>query len=81
MTHHVSAREANQHFSDILARAARGESVVITWRGEPVAELVKFGAGGMADDHNAAWDRLMSLLETNLNLGGAPVDRDALYDR
>jgi prevent-host-death family protein len=81
MVYTVSAREANQRFSDILGRAARGESVVITRRGEPVAELVKYGAGATADGDQASWDQLTELLETGLSLGGDSFDRDSLYDR
>ncbi len=34
----VSAREANQAFSKLLADAASGEEIVITRHGKPVAE-------------------------------------------
>lgn len=81
MTYKVSAREANQHFSDILGRAAQGESVVITRRGEPVAQLVKYRSSAVADDNSAAWDRLTATLETGVSLGGETFDRDDLYGR
>ena len=81
MAYTVSAREANQHFSDILGRAARGESVVITRRGEPVAQLVRYGSGAETDGDRAGWDHLMSTLEAGFSLGGKSFDRDDLYDR
>jgi prevent-host-death family protein len=81
MAYTVSAREANQQFSDILGRAAQGESVVITRRGQPVAELIKYGAGATAEGNGAAWDRLVSVLEIGLNLGGGTFDRDDLHER
>jgi prevent-host-death family protein len=81
MAYTVSAREANQRFSDILGRAAQGESVVITRRGEPVAQLIKYGSGAAADGNGAAWDRLMSTLEIGLSLGGESFERDDLYER
>jgi prevent-host-death family protein len=37
----VSAREANQQFSKILEEAVRGQEVVITRRGVPVAKVVQ----------------------------------------
>ncbi|MDF1585493.1 type II toxin-antitoxin system Phd/YefM family antitoxin [Marinimicrococcus flavescens] len=46
----ISARDANQQFSRILDAAARGEEVVITRRGVPVARLVP----AAADDKAAA---------------------------
>ena len=81
MAYTVSARDANQQFSDILGRAAQGESVVITRRGQPVAELIKYGAGASAEGNGAAWDRLVSTLEIGLNLGGGAFDRDDLHER
>jgi len=77
----VSAREANQRFSDLLGRAADGETVVITRRGKPVAQLVPYDAATVADDHLRAWDRMIALFERGLSLGSQPFDRDSLYDR
>lgn len=76
MTRIVSARDANQKFSDILGQAAEGETVIITRRGAPVAKLVPYAPtldGG-------AWDRLMTMLEKGLPLGGGTFTRDDLYD-
>ena len=81
MAYTVSAREANQRFSDILGRAAKGEAVVITRRGAPVAQLIKYGAGAAAEANSAAWDRLVSALETGFSLGGDTFDRDDLHER
>ncbi len=74
----VSAREANQRFSDILGRAAQGEATVITRRGEPVAQLMPYTE---ARKSSQAWSRLLGTLEAGLPLGGDGFDRDALYDR
>jgi prevent-host-death family protein len=79
MARKVSAREANQHFSDILGRAAQGEEIVITRRGEPVAQLVRYSA--VSAPQTQAWDRLMTMLEAGFPLDGQPFDRDELYDR
>jgi prevent-host-death family protein len=81
MTRIVTAREANQHFSDLLGRAAEGETVVITRRGKPVAQLVRYDAVTVADDRLRAWDRLIALCERGLSLGGQRFERDSLYDR
>jgi prevent-host-death family protein len=35
----VSVREANQNFSQIIAAAERGETIVITKNGTPVAKI------------------------------------------
>ncbi len=81
MVQSISARDANQHFSDILGRAARGEKIVITRRGEPVAQLMPYNASSLTQGQNGSWDRLMAMLEQGLPLGGDTFDRDELYDR
>ncbi len=74
----VSAREANQRFSRLLAEAAAGEEVVITRRGVPIAQLVPMRPRKEDRAHAAAVRRLMKLL--NFPLGGASFRRDELYD-
>lgn len=81
MAYTVSAREANQRFSDILGRAAQGESVVITRRGDPVAQLVKYGSGAATEGDSAAWDRLEAALQAGVEIGGGTFNRDDLYER
>ena len=78
MTRSISAREANQRFSDILGRAAQGEATVITRRGQPVAQLVPYAEERKPSQ---AWSRLLRTLEAGLPLGGRSFDRDPLYDR
>lgn len=43
MTDHVSVQEAKSHLSKLLARVERGEEIVITRRGKPIARLTAFG--------------------------------------
>jgi prevent-host-death family protein len=49
MTHMetVGIRELQQHASRVVARAAAGESIVVTDRGRPVARLVPLGGSGL----------------------------------
>ena len=35
----VTVREANQNFSQVIAAAERGESVIVTKNGKPVAKI------------------------------------------
>ena len=76
----VSAREANQRFSKLLARAAAGEEIVITKRGTPIARLAPVAAKGRrsADD---AGKLLLEFLRKGLPLGGVRVNREEIYDR
>lgn len=76
----VSAAEANRQFSRILGEASRGEDVVITRRGEPVARLAPIGRDPLDPVRDAAFSRLLATLEQGVDLGGERFDRDSLYD-
>ena len=78
---YVSAADANRQFSEILGQAANGETVIITRRGEPVAQLAPFDRRAGDGARSAAWSRLLSTLDEGLPLGGGVFDRDSLYDR
>ena len=81
MPRYVSAADANRQFSEILGQAAQGETVIITRRGEPVAQLTPFDHGAEDGARAAAWSRLLSTLDEGLPLGGDKFDRDSLHDR
>ncbi len=81
MKDYVSSREANQRFSEILRRAAAGETVTITRRGEPVAQVVPLGEPLRKKTATAAHGRLIRRLKKGLSLGGRSIDRDSLYRR
>lgn len=42
---HVSVTEAKARFSELLAHVERGERIVITRRGRPVAMLIPYESG------------------------------------
>lgn len=81
MTIFVSATDANRHFSDLLGRASEGETVVITRRGEPIAQLTKFAPKPLDEARERAWDRLLASMEQGVAIGDYVFDRDSLYDR
>jgi len=79
----ISARDANQHFADILGKAAAGETVIITRRGKPVATLAPYRPDTAASpERKAAWDRVLARLEKGVPAprGGWIWNRDELYD-
>lgn len=76
----VTAREANQKFSQLLASVDQGEEVVITRRGVPVARLVPEVAT-TGDERAQARRDLMEMLRKGVPLGGVRADRDEIYDR
>jgi len=87
----VTAAEANQHFAEILDKAAQGESFVITRGDRPVARIVPVAAAAADDaDEEArrrdaharrrdAHARLMEMIRTAGNHGGERFDRDSVY--
>ena len=79
----VSAREANQHFSALLARVEEGEEVVVTKRGRPVAVLKPYEPPELTPERKEAIARLMAMLDKGFPW---PKDfkmpsRDEIYDR
>ncbi len=76
----VSAREANQGFSRLLAAAAAGEEIVITRRGMPVAKLVPVTDGDTAH-RRAAQRQLLAALKRGAHLGGIRTTRDEMHER
>ena len=56
----IGASEARTHFARLLARVARGERIVITIRGTPVARLVPF-----ANPNRARTRRAISRLKAS----------------
>ena len=72
MTRAVGAYEAKTKFSELIGRAERGESFVITKNGRPVARIVPIYDFDRARAREAA-DRLRALLASQ----GLPVSEEA----
>ena len=73
---------ANQEFSRLIRDVERGEGVLITRRGRPIAKLMPHSADKTADpEWAAAYRRMMGLLQEGASLGGLKIGREELYDR
>jgi prevent-host-death family protein len=77
----VTAREANQAFSRILQEAERGESVVITRRGQPVAVIAPYRAAADVREREQAIDHIVALMHRGLPIGGRRFTRDEMHER
>jgi prevent-host-death family protein len=77
----VSAREANQQFSRLLGEVAKGEEVVITRRGRPVATLIPYRGRPMTPERKAAIERMMAHVREGVHLGGIRATRDEMHER
>jgi prevent-host-death family protein len=75
----VSAAEANRQFSKILREVGAGETVIVTSRGKPVAQIQP--PDRILADREAAKQELLEYLRSqptrNLNITWT---RDELYD-
>lgn len=78
MKQQISLREANQHLSRYIAAVEKGDEVVITKRGKPVARLVKIVAERkLTAEQEAALKRLFS---AGLKTGGRMYTREEIYE-
>jgi prevent-host-death family protein len=84
----VSAKEANQHFAEMLGKAEAGETVVITKRGVPVATLKPYRPEAACPERRAAWADLLASLERGAPIGITATearawkfDRDEAHER
>lgn len=64
----IGAFEAKNKFSELLDRVERGERVVITRRGKPVAELIPVAAGDVRRER--ALEASRRIRERAVNFGG-----------
>lgn len=75
----ITAAEANRAFSSLLRRASAGETVIVTSRGRPVAQI-----GPVREDvaaKEAAWQKLLTRLANQEPTGRlTPWTREDLYD-
>jgi prevent-host-death family protein len=55
----VSVREAKAQFSALVARAATGEEITLSWHGKPRARLVPLQAAGTVFRVDRDWLRSM----------------------
>jgi prevent-host-death family protein len=77
----VSSTDANQMFAEILGKAVAGETVIITRRGRPVAQLTSYRPEAASPERKAAWDKLIARLGSiPMPAGGFVWNRDELYE-
>jgi prevent-host-death family protein len=65
----VSARDANHGFSELLSAVERGEELLITKRGRPVAVLSPYRPPLMTAERQAAIDHAIKVMKKGLPWG------------
>ena len=78
----VSAREANQHFAQVLSSVEAGEQVLVTKRGKPVAVISPY-RGETSEQRRAAIEDFLKLLNKPLIAAAEfrTVSRDEMHER
>lgn len=75
----VTARDANQGFSDNLKQAENGDTVVITRRGRPVAMLSPYPTPDL-HDRELAIEHIVRLMREGVPIGRC-FTRDEMHER
>ena len=79
----VTARQANHEFSELLSCVERGEEIVITKRGKPVALLCRYQPPLLTPERQAAIDHAIQVMGTGLAWDGnlRKFTRDEMHER
>jgi prevent-host-death family protein len=79
----VSARQANHEFSSLLARAERGEDILITKRRKPVAILSPYRPPAMTTERKKAIQHAIHVMTKGLPWGDTvpKFSRDEMHER
>jgi len=79
----ITARDANQRFSEILAAVQTGEKVTITKRGRPVAVLSPYRGRTLTAERQAAIDNAIAVMDEPVAVKGEfrGYSRDEMHER
>lgn len=82
ITRTLTPRDAKQSFARCIREVEAGEEFVITRNGTPVARLSPVSKRRVLTPAQlAALERLRTAAREGWDLGGGPLDRDALHER
>lgn len=82
MQQHISLRDINQHFSRYITIIEKGDEIIITRRGKPIAKLSPLTEEKiLTPQQQAAWERSLKRLKQGYALGEKKFNRADLYDR
>jgi len=74
----ITASNANRGFSNLLREVSKGEEIMITSRGTPVAKVISVKSTVL--QKNAMKKLLLSRLKTQVATGSRNWTRNELYD-
>lgn len=74
----ITASNANRGFSNLLREVSKGEEIMITSRGTPVAKVISVKSTVL--QKNAMKELLLSRLKTQIATGSRNWTRNELYE-
>ena len=78
----ISLREINQHFSKYIRTVEKGEEIIITRRGKPIARLVAMNVTKkLTKEQKAARLRARKRMVQGYSLDIGKFDRDKVHER
>lgn len=79
----VSAHEADEGFSSLLAEVEGGTEVVVTKDGRPIARLLPYRLPEMTEQRKAAIEAVIRMMEEGLDFGPdfKMPTRDEMHER
>ena len=78
----VSLREVNHHLSQYILSVEKGNEVIITRRGKPIAMITPVkNVTQLTRQQQKACKSLFSTMEQGFSLKGKVFNRDSLHDR
>ena len=79
----VTARQAKHEFSKLLAQAERGEEILITKRGKPVALLCPYRQPVLTPERQKAIEHAINMMAKGLPWGDIvqTFSRDEMHER
>jgi prevent-host-death family protein len=82
MRHIVSLREVNHHLAQHIHSVEKGNEIVITRRGKPIAMIIPLKkVTQLTREQQKSRKNLFSIMEKGLSLRGETFSRDSLHER
>lgn len=78
----VSLREANHHLAHYIHSVEKGNEIILTRRGKPIAMITPLkNVSQLTRKQQKARNNLLSIMEKGLSLKGEVFSRDSLHER
>jgi hypothetical protein len=77
----ISIDELAERSQDIAAELRAGHSLKLLQGGKRIGEINPTSPQPTDEERQAAWKRVLAMMEIGLDLGGVPPTRDEMHER